>query len=294
MTMLATEVDNAMKEVEGIAKVGTAVSLAIHNAILAGGKPVRAVADALHGTWLGHPLHPVLTDITIGGWVLGGIFDAIGGITKDPTIRRTADRLIEAGTIAAIPTALTGATDFSTFPDWSATPATLHGAANLINIVLYAFSIRERRRGNRGRGIVLSTVGLGLSCITAWLGGVLVYKEEVGVDHRDRFEGPKKWTPIFDEDDLPQRKPTLGEFDDKPILLYRDGRDVFAIGATCSHAGGPLNEGKVDGSCITCPWHDSVFNLRTGAVVHGPATAPQPRFDARIRGKKVEVRLARP
>jgi nitrite reductase/ring-hydroxylating ferredoxin subunit len=132
---------------------------------------------------------------------------------------------------------------------------------------------------------------LGLSCVSAWLGGMLVYKDKVGVDHRDRFSGPKKWTPVLDESELPSKKPTRVEVEGKPVMLYRDGHKVYAIGATCAHAGGPLDEGKVEGGCVTCPWHDSVFDLRNGRVVHGPATFPQPSFAARLRNGQVELRI---
>lgn len=293
MTMLATQAEQQMQKMDKIAEAGTAVSLAIHNAVLAGGEPTRRIADALHGKWLGHPLHPVLTDITIGSWLVGGLFDLIGQATGDKTAQAMGDKLAEVGTISAVPTVLTGLTDFSTFPEWSATPATIHGATNIVNVILYALSIRERRRGQHGRGVALSAAAIGLSCFSAWLGGMLVYKEKVGVDHRDDFKGPGNWKPILDAADLHQRRPTRAEFEGKPVLLYRQGQTVSAIGATCSHAGGPLDEGKVSNGCVTCPWHDSVFNVTTGEVVHGPATYPQPMFDARLRGGKVEIRLAR-
>ncbi len=229
--------------------------------------------------------------LPIGAWLIGGLFDAIAAVTGNRSAQDTGDRLAEVGTISAVPTALTGLADFSTFPEWSATPATIHGAANIINIGLYALSVRERRRGNHGRGVALSTFAIGLSCFSAWLGGVLVYKHRVGVDHRDRFEGPKTWTAVLEESKLKQRKPTRAEVDGKPVLLYRERDTVHAIGATCSHAGGPLDEGKVKNGCVTCPWHHSVFDIRDGHVVHGPATYPQARFAARIRNGQVELKV---
>ena len=95
--------------------------------------------------------------------------------------------------------------------------------------------------------------------------------------------------------DLPQLKLTTAELDGKPILVYRSGEKVTAIGNTCSHAGGPLNEGTITSpGCIECPWHHSVFNLETGAIVHGPATQPQPAFEVRLRAGKVEIRQTPP
>ena len=239
MADLTLNVEKALDKMEGVGEVGTQVSLGIHNAVLAGGEPARHIADALHGKWMGHPLHPVLTDITIGAWVMGGIFDAVGAMTGDSTIKKMGDRLAEAGTISAIPTALSGLADYSTFPEWSATPATLHGAMNIVNIALYGVSIRDRRKGNHTRGVILSTVALGLSCVSAWLGGMLVYKDKVGVDHRDRFEGPKTWKPVLDASELKQRKAKRIEVDGKPVMLYRDDNKVYAIGANMLSCGRP-------------------------------------------------------
>jgi len=282
-----------LKDMSPVAKAGTEVSLAVHKAVMAGGEPARHVADALHGKWLGHPLHPVLTDITIGAWVLGAVFDGLGAVTGQRALQRTGDQLALAGTIAAVPTLLTGLADFSTFPEEAATPATVHGAMNIVNVALYGLSIRDRRNGRHRRGVALSTLAIGLSCVSAWLGGMLVYKHKVGVDHRDRFEGPETWTPVLPEAQLPQRKPKRIKVEGKPVLLYRERNTIRAIGATCSHAGGPLDEGKVEGNCVQCPWHDSIFDLRDGHVVHGPANFPQPTFAARIRDGQVELRLER-
>ena len=277
---------------EGVGKVGTQVSLGIHHAVLAGGEPTRKLADFLHGTWLGHPLHPVLTDFTIGAWTMGTVFDVIGGITGSRHIERSADQLMIAGVVCAVPTALTGIADYSTFPEHAAKTATWHGILNTVNLGLYALSIRERRRGNRGRGVLFSSIAFGMTFVSAWLGGHMVYKERVGVNNSDSFEGPENWKPVFDASMLAHHQHQKVEVDGKPVLLYRDGNSVYAIGNKCSHAGGPLDEGKFYEGCVQCPWHDSVFNLKDGSVVHGPATNAQPRFDARIRDGQVEIKLA--
>src|SRR5690606_15028648 len=83
------------------------------------------------------------------------------------------------------------------------------------------------------------------------------------------------------EADLPERTPTRAEYDGEPVLLYRNGEALHALAATCAHAGGPLDEGTVEGCddcrCTDrCPWHDTVFGLRDGAIVHGPTVHRQP------------------
>jgi nitrite reductase/ring-hydroxylating ferredoxin subunit/uncharacterized membrane protein len=246
----------------------------------------------LHGTWLGHPLHPVLTDFTIGAWVMGAAFDLAGGLTDSQSFRRTGDHLTAAGVITAIPTAVSGLVEFSTFPEPTKKTVTWHGLLNLVNFGCYAMSVRERRRGNRARGLIFSTIGLGLTMVSAWLGGELVYRQQFGVNHADEFEGPKKWKPVLAANELPDRDPHRVDVDGKGVLLYREGDCVYAIGSVCSHAGGPLEQGRFQGSCVQCPWHDSVFDMKDGSIVHGPATHPQPHFDTRVRDGQVEIRLA--
>ena len=98
----------SIEDAEGIGKPGTILSTTIHDAIMAGGEPTRTIADILHGTWLGHPLHPILTDITIGAWTLGSAFDVVAAVTQSDAARDTADQLTAIGTASAIPTAITG------------------------------------------------------------------------------------------------------------------------------------------------------------------------------------------
>jgi nitrite reductase/ring-hydroxylating ferredoxin subunit/uncharacterized membrane protein len=281
----------AIEEAEGVGKPGTIVSTAIHNAILAGGEPTRTLADILHGTWLGHPLHPILTDITIGAWTLGSAFDVVAAVTQSDAARDTADQLTTIGTVSAIPTAITGLVDYSTFPDHSANTATWHGLLNIVNFGLYAMSVRERRRGNRSRAIAYSATGMVLTGISSWLGAHLVYKGRVGVDNSDQFEEPTRWQPVADLAHLQHEKPRVVKVDDKEVLLYRHGDEILALGNKCAHAGGPLNEGHFKGSCVECPWHNSVFDMREGKIVHGPTTHPQPYFETRVRDGQVEIRL---
>jgi nitrite reductase/ring-hydroxylating ferredoxin subunit/uncharacterized membrane protein len=281
----------SIEEAEGVGKLGTYASLALHHAVMGGGEPTREIADALHGTWLGHPLHPMLTDITIGAWSMGVVFDSIGAVTDSDQAREMGDKLAIAGTIAAVPTALSGLADFSTFPDWSANTATLHGAMNIVGVGLYAWSIRERRRGYHGRGAIISGVAFGLACVSGWLGGRMVYKQKVGVNHGEPFEKPERWTTVLESSKLHDGKPRRVDFDKKGVLLYRKGDAIYAIGSVCSHAGGPLEEGKIKENCVECPWHGSVFDMQDGSIVHGPATQPQTAFDVRERDGEIQIKL---
>lgn len=278
---------------EASGQLGHKVSHAVHHAVLQGGETSRRAADLLHGTWLGHPLHPVLTDVTIGAWTFGAVFDMLGVISGDRRTQQLADRLTAIGTASALPTALAGLTDYSTLPKKSSKTATVHGLLNVASLGLYLLSYSERKRGRRSRGLALSAAALGANMFSAWLGGHLVYRERVGVDHGERFAGPREWTPVLSLDELPSGETRRVEVAGKGVLLYHDaGGDVLAIGSVCSHAGGPLEEGTIRDCYVQCPWHDSVFDLRNGSIRHGPATAPQAAFETRVMKGQVEVRLA--
>lgn len=281
----------------GLDRLGATLSQQLHQAVLDGGKPARAVADALHGTWLGHPLHPLLTDVTIGAWLSGAVLDAYWAWSGDDRAAWGADVLTTLGTASAVPTALAGLADYSTTQKPAKTMATVHAAANDVALGLYVWSVRERRRGNRSRGVTLSALGFAVSGLGAWIGGHLSYRQQVGVDHSRAADWPEDWTAVADSADVPAGTPTSVDVEGHPVLLLRTNGALHAVGGTCSHAGGPLPDGDVDctgGDCVVqCPWHDAVFDLRSGHVVHGPATHPLPAFDARERGGRVEIRLRR-
>jgi nitrite reductase/ring-hydroxylating ferredoxin subunit len=74
------------------------------------------------------------------------------------------------------------------------------------------------------------------------------------------------------------------------VLLVRDRGRVHALANTCSHAGGPLDEGRFATGCVVCPWHGSTFRLVDGSIVRGPASTPQPSYETRARAGKIEVR----
>jgi nitrite reductase/ring-hydroxylating ferredoxin subunit len=130
-----------------------------------------------------------------------------------------------------------------------------------------------------------------IGCFTAatlldLLGG---RKFEAAVEYQHE---PQEWTAVMDAADLPTGGPTMATAGDATILLYRSDGRIYAIGSRCSHAGGPLHEGKIDddGPCVECPWHGSVFRLDDGSAVHGPASVPQVAYDVRVQDGRVEVR----
>lgn len=289
--MYAAKISHAIERIPGLGDNSKKVADAIHNAVLGGGEGIRKGVDILHGTWLGHPLHPALTSVPIGAWTIAVMCDLVAAQRGSDEAAKMADALTAIGVVAAVPTALAGIADYSAIDRSTVAPAGLHGLLNSAGLVLNIFSIRDRAAGNRGRGVLLSTVAFGLVNISAWIGGELVNDKKVGVKHFEEPGGPQEWRSVLDSAELKAGTPKRVDVEGTPVALYREGTSVYAIGAICGHAYGPLDEGKVQDLCVECPWHHSVFDLRDGSVVHGPATYPQPAHDTRIRDGQIELRL---
>jgi nitrite reductase/ring-hydroxylating ferredoxin subunit/uncharacterized membrane protein len=255
--------------------------------VVQGAIPRGAVKDALSGTWLGHPLHPILTDVTIGAWTAAAMLDVVGGTGS----RKAADRLIAIGMASALPTATTGLSDWADLYGPAKRAGVAHAASNSVALALMASSYVARKRGRRARGKALSLLAVGATVVGGYLGGHLSYRLGAGVNENAfAGEGPEDWVPVREADDLVDGQPVVADVDGIAVLLVRRGARVFAIADRCSHEGGPLHEGEIDGDCVTCPWHQSTFDLETGDAVHGPATAPQRAFDVRVNDGKIELR----
>lgn len=289
----STEVERTIAAIPGLEEAGLSVAHAVHDAVLRGGDPARAVADFLHGTWLGHSLHAAMVTVPIGAWTLSAGFDAYAALSGSREASWAADRLLAIGVAAAVPTAAAGLADYSAIKEDAAALGAAHAALNGAGLALFVGSLAARSSGARTLGRLLSIAGLAVVTGSASLGGDLAYRKRVGVNHAPEPGGPAEWTRAMAAEDLGQRDAQRVELDGAPVLLYREGDEVMAIGAVCSHAGGPLEEGRFEGGCVECPWHQSVFSLRTGEVVHGPATHAQPAYQARLRDGAVEVRLVR-
>jgi nitrite reductase/ring-hydroxylating ferredoxin subunit/uncharacterized membrane protein len=248
------------------------------------------VKDALSGTWLGHAVHPMLTDLVIGSFVSATMLDLLGGDRSG----RAQKRLIGLGIAAYLPTALTGVND------WADTEATndgvrraglVHASTNLVALSLYALSLRSRRRGHMRRGAAFGAVGAGVLMAGGYLGGHLSLTRGVGPDQTVFDPGPSDWKIAVDGSQLQEGRLTRMVVEDTPVLLLRRGDEIFAIHDRCSHRGCSLSEGELQGEEIVCPCHGSRFDIRDGSLRRGPATAPQPAFQVRQRDERVEVRL---
>ena len=92
---------------------------------------------------------------------------------------------------------------------------------------------------------------------------------------------------VGDLDQKSMKQVTVGG---KPVLLAKIGGQFYAIGNVCSHVGGPLSDGNLEGTIVTCPWHGSRFDVRSGQVVGPPARTPQPAYEVKVEGSSVLVK----
>lgn len=267
-----------------------AIQPAVVNAFKAAGDAGQEVKDALHGKWLGHPLHPVVTDIPVGAWTTALALDALEALGGRKEFAPGADAAIAVGLAGALGSAVSGLTDWSNTDGRGRKIGLAHGMLNGAGTVLYAASWWMRRRNRRGAGIGLAVMGYVAAAAAAYLGGHLVYGEQIGVDHTSAQEYPHEFVPVMAETELAEGVPAKAYARGVPVLLLRRNGLIRALAETCSHLGGPLSEGELRGDSIQCPWHGSRFSVETGSVINGPATFPQPCFEVRVRDGQIEVR----
>lgn len=244
--------------------------------------------DLLSGTWLGHPLHPPLTDVVIGSWTSALLLDLGGGERGEAA----ADSLIGAGIVAAVPTAAAGLSDWAELGGGSRRVGSVHAIGNTSALVLHALSLAARRRGHRRRGVALSVLGYGIATGSAWLGGHLSFGRGVGVNQTAFQEPPTDWTSLIDEARLGEDVLSHARADGTDVVVVRTGGRTYALADRCSHRGCALHEGTLNADqTLTCPCHGSTFRL-DGSVVKGPATSPQPTFRVRASNGAIEIRGA--
>lgn len=250
------------------------------------------VRNALDGVWLGAPLHPALTDIPVGAWTTALALDAASTLTGDEALAGAADRALAVGALAALPAAATGLNDLRDLIGQSRQIAMVHALLNVLGLSFSSASLAYRRAGRRGVARGLSATGYLISASAAHLGGKLSFGLGIRVNRTVGQTAPESFVAVLDSAELKGEELHQVSVDGVAVLLARSrSGQVCALANTCTHLGGPLAEGSRDGDTVTCPWHGSRFDLRTGTVVEGPAVFAQPRIEARERDGKIEVGL---
>ena len=242
-----------------------------------------AVRDLFVGRWLGHPLHAVLTDAPIGVLFLVIVFDVLG----NPGAATVA---LAFGILAMLGAALAGFADYADTDGKARERATLHSTLMLLALLVYLFSLVARL----GSGQVASPAGIWLSVIAflilasgAYVGGDVVYVLGNMVS-RHAFRGAgTKWLALEPADtagEIPEGTLVKAKLGVNQLVLVRQGEQILALHDTCSHAGGPLNEGRlIDGTVVECPWHASRYRMSDGLVLRGPSVYDQPSYEVRRR-----------
>ena len=237
---------------------------------------MKRVHNFLNGTWLGHPLHGVLTDVPVGVFTIVIVLDVLN-------LREAADISLAFGILAMLAAAVAGYADYADTDGTARVRATVHSTLMIVALVIYLISlvIRLGKPADPALGIATSIVGYLFIAAGAYVGGDVVYALGNMVDrHAWRSRG-SKWVALEAPAELPEGVPTRAKAGNESLVLVRAGDTIHALHATCAHAGGPLPEGKIVDGCIECPWHGSRFDLRTGHLRRGPAVYDQPSYEVR-------------
>ncbi len=254
-----------------------------------------ALKNFLHGTWLGHPLHPVLVHVPVGTWLSAGILDVV------PPMRPAATLLIGTGVAASVPAALSGAADWAEQDAGVRRLGAVHASLNVAALGLYVGSLVARGNGRGGLGRVLSYAGLGIATASASVGGHMSYAQSSGASHSATAARAltTDWIDLGPLDDFPENRPVLrsgsGGSADVALAAVRRGSRVDVFIGNCSHMSGPLQEGRVEEvrghTCLVCPLHGSAFDLDDGEPRRGPAANAQEKLEVRLEAGRVQARL---
>jgi nitrite reductase/ring-hydroxylating ferredoxin subunit/uncharacterized membrane protein len=238
--------------------------------------PIRPIQNFLNGSWLGHPVHAVVTDVPIGAMTVSIIADVIG----QPIV---ADASLVVGVLAMVASAVTGAADYAEVDGTARNRATVHSVVMVVSLVLYVISlaIRSGSPADRLVPVVIALVAYLLLALGAAIGGDLVYLIGTHVNRHAWRGAGAKWIKLElgDLTDIPEGGPTKLKAGINELAVVREGDRILAVHAQCAHAGGPLAEGSRVGDAIECPWHGSRFRLANGHNVRGPAMYDQPAYD---------------
>lgn len=255
----------------------------------------NTVTNALHGAWLGHPVHPPLASLTSGALGTTVALDALSLLPGQPAAEirdasRFATRALGVGILASVGSAVTGVTDWQHTHEEDRRVGAVHGLINLAATALYAQSWWDRRHGRDRRGIALTALGYAITVAGSYLGGALVFESGIGIDQSGARLRSNEWKPVLPASSL-NGKPVRVEVDGVGLVVCQTKPgEVAAFGELCPHLAAPMADGWLDRGRIVCPWHGSWFATESGEVLRGPAAAPLPCYEARLVNGMVEVR----
>jgi nitrite reductase/ring-hydroxylating ferredoxin subunit/uncharacterized membrane protein len=252
-----------------------------------------------------HPIHPILIPFPIAFFTGTVVTHVAGWIREDPTLLQMAFLLNMAGIVSAVLAAVPGIIDFTYTvpPDSSAKKrAAKHGLLNTMMLLLLSFAAYYRRNEDHQPLLLLAIelTGLILMLIAGWMGGTLVHRNQIGVDHRYAHAG--KWNEtslkhnsgtleVAAADELKVNAMKLLHINGQRIVLARNEDGYSAFDDRCTHKGGSLADGSLICGTVQCPWHGSQFSVKDGKPTAGPATASIKTYPVELREGKVFLRF---
>ena len=256
------------------------------------GAMARKVEDLLHGVPLGHPVHSVLTDLTIGLYTSTFFLDLLELFDTNEERASISDGFLLGGLLSAVPTIITGVADWKDSEGRTRNLGLIHAALNATANLCYLGAYVSRKR-SRGVRLALAFAGATVMTAAAYLGGRMVYREKFGANHSQPPLRLETWTPVLPVQELEDNTPHRVVIHNFKVLLYKEDDVIYATQEVCPHFGGPLSEGKVHSLTVTCPWHQSVFDLQDGSVIHGPSCYPLQTFEVSVLDNMVCIRTTR-
>jgi nitrite reductase/ring-hydroxylating ferredoxin subunit/uncharacterized membrane protein len=241
-----------------------------------------------------HPIHPMLIPFPFaflsGGWAYG----IAGALRRSRDLTTVADYLVPTGVAAGLLAAVPGLIDYreSVPPESSGKKRALqHALINTTALALFTTGwLLGRRRERRTMPLLVETLGLAAMSVGGWLGGTLVYRNQIGVDHRyanagkwqeDRREhaGPHALVSAAAAGALEVNQMKLVHARDERVVVARTEDGYVAFADRCTHKGGPLSDGALICGTVQCPWHGSQFDVHSGEVKCGPAERSIKTYD---------------
>ena len=256
-----------------------------------------------HASISSHPIHPMLVAFPIGLFVTSFVFDLISLASGNPALAAAAWYCAIAGIVGGFAAAIPGVIDYlGVVPPRSSGKkrGLMHGSLNTIVLVLFIAMVIYRGSSaampNRV-SVLLSLAGVVLLGISGWLGATLVYRNQIGVDHR--YAGAGKWKertleswdrPVCNQSELAHGQMMLAHIAGERVVVGKCPEGITAFSDHCTHKGGSLADGVLAGCTVQCPWHGSQFDIHSGRVVSGPAEYKIDLYETEVRGGEVYVK----